>query len=72
MYYACCYGESGCSICLGELWQEVSGVADIYLKPDTHLVEGVRTGVRASGIGERPYLDLASTGRREALGLPRF
>ena len=40
--------------------------------PDTHLVEGVRTGVRASGIGERPYLDPGSTGRREALGLPRF
>ncbi|KAK3331516.1 TfdA family taurine dioxygenase [Apodospora peruviana] len=40
--------------------------------PDTHLVEGVRTGVRASGIGEVPYLDPASTGRREALGLPKF
>lgn len=41
-------------------------------QPDTHLVEGVRTGVRASGIGEVPYLDPASTGRREALGLPKF
>ncbi|KAK3384666.1 TfdA family taurine dioxygenase [Lasiosphaeria ovina] len=40
--------------------------------PDTHLVGGVRTGVRASGIGEVPYLDPASTGRREALGLPKF
>ncbi|KAJ9645498.1 hypothetical protein H2204_001078 [Knufia peltigerae] len=39
--------------------------------PDTHLVDGVRTGVRASGVGEKPYLDPASTGRREALGLPR-
>ncbi|KAI0446033.1 TfdA family taurine dioxygenase [Xylaria telfairii] len=38
--------------------------------PDTHLVDGVRIGVRASGIGEVPYLDPASTGRREALGLP--
>jgi len=34
-------------------------------------VEGIRTGVRASGIGEVPYLDPLSTGRREALGLPR-
>ncbi|CZR66685.1 related to taurine catabolism dioxygenase [Phialocephala subalpina] len=40
--------------------------------PDTHLVEGaVRTGIRASSIGEQPYLDPASTSRREALGLPR-
>ncbi|KIW19032.1 hypothetical protein PV08_03322 [Exophiala spinifera] len=39
--------------------------------PDTHLVDGIRTGVRASGVGEKPYLDPASTGRREALGLPR-
>lgn len=38
--------------------------------PDTYLVDGIRTGVRASGIGEVPYLDPASTGRREALGLP--
>ncbi|KAH9907199.1 TfdA family taurine dioxygenase [Xylariomycetidae sp. FL2044] len=38
--------------------------------PDTHLVAGVRVGVRASGIGEVPYLDPASTGRREALGMP--
>ncbi|KAI0017856.1 TfdA family taurine dioxygenase [Xylariomycetidae sp. FL0641] len=38
--------------------------------PDTHLVDGVRIGVRASGIGEPPYLDPASQGRREALGLP--
>ncbi|KAI0455641.1 TfdA family taurine dioxygenase [Xylaria acuta] len=38
--------------------------------PDTHLVDGVRIGVRASGIGEVPYLDPASKGRREALGLP--
>ena len=40
------------------------------LQPDTHLVGGVRVGVRASGVGERPYLDPSSTGRREALGLP--
>ncbi|KAK3367933.1 TfdA family taurine dioxygenase [Podospora didyma] len=40
--------------------------------PDTHLVDGIRTGVRASGIGEVPYLDPASTGRREALGMPKF
>ena len=43
--------------------------------PDTHLVEGAlvsRTGVRASGIGEVPYLDPGSTGRREALGLGKF
>ncbi|KAL2447359.1 Alpha-ketoglutarate-dependent dioxygenase oryG [Exophiala dermatitidis] len=39
--------------------------------PDTHLVSGNRVGVRASGVGEKPYLDPASTGRREALGLPR-
>ncbi|KAI1151421.1 TfdA family taurine dioxygenase [Nemania diffusa] len=38
--------------------------------PDTHLVEGIRVGVRASGIGEVPYLDPASKGRREDLGLP--
>jgi len=39
--------------------------------PDTHLVPGsVRTGIRASSIGEVPYLDPASTGRREALGIP--
>ncbi|KAI0406729.1 TfdA family taurine dioxygenase [Xylaria palmicola] len=38
--------------------------------PDTHLVDGVRIGVRASGIGEVPYLDPASKGRREALNLP--
>ncbi|KAJ9502911.1 hypothetical protein H2202_002034 [Exophiala xenobiotica] len=31
----------------------------------------VRVGVRASGVGEKPYLDPASTGRREALGWPR-
>ncbi|ETN44964.1 uncharacterized protein HMPREF1541_09839 [Cyphellophora europaea CBS 101466] len=37
--------------------------------PDTHLAGGIRTGVRASGIGELPYLDPASTSRREALGL---
>jgi len=38
--------------------------------PDTHLVPGsVRTGIRASSIGERPYLDPASTSRREALGI---
>lgn len=40
--------------------------------PDTHLVEGNRTGVRASSIGEVPYLDPKSTGRREALGIPLF
>ncbi|KAK3074514.1 hypothetical protein LTR53_002996 [Teratosphaeriaceae sp. CCFEE 6253] len=38
--------------------------------PDTHLANGVRTGVRASGIGGVPYLDPASKGRHEALGLP--
>ncbi|KAK3652117.1 hypothetical protein LTR56_005248 [Elasticomyces elasticus] len=38
--------------------------------PDTHLVSGNRTGVRASGIGEVPYLDPASVGRHTALGLP--
>jgi len=38
--------------------------------PDSHLVpNSVRTGVRASSIGEKPYLDPASTGRREALGM---
>lgn len=42
------------------------------LQPDTHLVDGVRLGVRASGIGEVPYMDPASMGRREALGMPRF
>lgn len=41
-------------------------------KPDTHLADGLRLGVRASGIGEVPYLDPASAGRREASGLPRF
>ena len=45
---------------------------DAIPQPDTHLAEGIRTGVRASGIGEVPYLDPASTGRREALGLQRF
>ena len=29
--------------------------------------EGNRTGQRAVGLGERPYLDPQSTGRREAL-----
>ncbi|CRG89033.1 Alpha-ketoglutarate-dependent taurine dioxygenase [Talaromyces islandicus] len=41
--------------------------------PDTHLVmdsTANRTGVRASGTGEKPYLDPASKSRREALGLP--
>ncbi|RFU26482.1 hypothetical protein B7463_g9857, partial [Scytalidium lignicola] len=39
--------------------------------PDTHLIPGsIRTGIRASSVGEVPYLDAASTGRREALGLP--
>jgi Taurine catabolism dioxygenase TauD, TfdA family len=42
------------------------------MQPDTHLVQGNRVGVRASGIGEVPYLDPASSGRREALGLPPF
>jgi len=38
--------------------------------PDSHLVpNSVRTGVRASSIGEKPYLDPASTSRREALGM---
>jgi len=36
--------------------------------PDTHLAGGVRIGVRASGIGEVPYLDPASKSRREELG----
>ncbi|KAF2634055.1 taurine catabolism dioxygenase [Massarina eburnea CBS 473.64] len=40
--------------------------------PDTHLVEGNRVGVRASSIGEVPFLDPGSVSRREALGLPRF
>ncbi|CAO2658856.1 Nn.00g065790.m01.CDS01 [Neocucurbitaria sp. VM-36] len=35
--------------------------------PDTHLVEGNRIGVRASSIGEVPYLDPNSKSRREAL-----
>ncbi|KAH8885530.1 TfdA family taurine dioxygenase [Thozetella sp. PMI_491] len=52
------------------IWTNVSTLH--AATPDTHLVEGIRTGVRASGIGEVPYLDPASTGRREALGLPRF
>jgi hypothetical protein len=30
----------------------------------------VRTGIRASSIGEKPYLDPASTSRRGALGIP--
>lgn len=30
---------------------------------------GERTGQRAVSLGERPYLDARSTGRREALGL---
>ncbi|KAF2867311.1 TfdA family taurine dioxygenase [Massariosphaeria phaeospora] len=38
--------------------------------PDTHLVDGIRTGVRASSIGEVPYLDPNSKSRREALGIP--
>ncbi|KAF9732445.1 hypothetical protein PMIN03_003019 [Paraphaeosphaeria minitans] len=38
--------------------------------PDTHLVDGNRTGVRASSIGEVPYLDPNSKSRREALGIP--
>ena len=40
------------------------------LQPDTHLVDGNRTGVRASSIGEVPYLDPKSTSRRQALGIP--
>ncbi|KAL1984137.1 hypothetical protein VTN96DRAFT_9442 [Rasamsonia emersonii] len=40
--------------------------------PDVHLVSGNRTGVRSSGVGERPYLDPASKSRREALGLPPY
>lgn len=38
--------------------------------PDVHLAQGNRTGVRASGVGERPYFDPASKSRREALDLP--
>ena len=41
------------------------------IQPDTHLVDGNRVGVLASGVGEKPYLGPASTGRREGLGLPR-
>ncbi|KAG9230468.1 TfdA family taurine dioxygenase [Amylocarpus encephaloides] len=38
--------------------------------PDTHLVPGaVRNGIRASSIGEVPFLDSASRSRRETLGL---
>jgi len=40
--------------------------------PDTHLTSGNRTGIRASSIGEVPYLDPVSSGRREALGLPPY
>ncbi|KAK5627789.1 hypothetical protein RRF57_003504 [Xylaria bambusicola] len=40
--------------------------------PDTHLADGIRVGVRATGIGEVPYFDPASKGRREALGLPLY
>jgi hypothetical protein len=40
------------------------------LQPDTHFVNGNRTGVRASSIGEVPYLDPNSNSRREALGIP--
>lgn len=32
-------------------------------------VDDNRTGYRTMGVGERPYLDPASTTRREALGL---
>jgi len=47
------------------------GYVNINLsKPDTHLVNGIRVGVRASGIGEVPYLDPESPSRRQALGLP--
>jgi alpha-ketoglutarate-dependent taurine dioxygenase len=42
----------------------------ILPQPDTHLVEGNRTGVRASSIGEVPYLDPKSMSRRESLGIP--
>ncbi|KAI5861965.1 TfdA family taurine dioxygenase [Durotheca rogersii] len=52
------------------IWTNVSTLH--AATPDTHLVDGIRTGVRASGIGEVPYLDPASTGRREALGLPQY
>lgn len=31
-----------------------------------------RNGNRTVSLGERPYLDPNSTGRREALGLPKF
>lgn len=41
-----------------------------FQQPDTHLVEGNRVGVRASSIGEVPYLDPKSKSRREALGIP--
>lgn len=39
-------------------------------QPDTHLVNGNRTGVRASSIGEVPYLDPNSKSRKEALNIP--
>jgi len=41
--------------------------------PDTYLVPGaIRTGIRASSVGEQPYLDPASKSRREALGIMEF
>lgn len=43
---------------------------DTVAQPDAHLVNGIRVGVRTSGIGGVPYIDPVSTGRREALELP--
>jgi hypothetical protein len=39
------------------------------LHTPTYDFEGTRTGQRAVSLGERPYLDPTSTGRREALSL---
>lgn len=48
-------------------------MANCGKQPDTHLdPNAVRIGIRASSVGEVPYLDPASTGRREALGMPPF
>ncbi|KAI0394091.1 TauD-domain-containing protein [Xylariaceae sp. FL0594] len=55
-------------------WQSVNDLAiwdnrSVYhaATPDYHEVFGERTGSRAVSLGERPYFDPASTGRREAL-----
>ena len=70
---ACAIWSNVCTLHAGEYPQRSSmGLTRtdvLSATPDTHLVGGIRTGVRASGIGEVPYLDPESTGRREALGL---